>query len=394
MHSEGASRKQARRIQSVLFLLALAGFAINLLLLIRRLGDESATLAGCGPGSGCEAVLGSEWSEIFGMPVTIPGLLIYAAIMLGLTRAGRPLFVPLLGFIFAAVVWFVFVQAVLIREFCPWCMAAHAVGVAVIGIGLPYANRMNGPWSNTITQFLLTTVSGGIALVAIQWFGPKPEAHRFSEFAPQEHSSEVSQDAHSQGEGRLELFFDGTKGYRVEELPHIGRADATHVLVEYFDYACGACRTMGGYLDGLVSAYPDKICVILLPMPLDRECNALMPPMETGHPGACAMASASLAVWRHSRDNFHAFHRALLMDPTAEHAAMLSSALLPDARSAMDDPWIESIIAANINDWQILSADNPKLPKLIVGGRTVMHGFPPTEEEFIKLIAARLGLEN
>lgn len=377
----------------MLFVLAMAGFGINLLLLIRRLGDESATLAGCGPGSGCEEVLGSQWSQVLGVPVTVPGMLVYALVMLGLTRAGKALLAPMLGVVFAAIVWFVFVQAVLIKAFCPWCMAAHAVGLALVGLGLPYAIRVMKKPADTLGVFLLISLSSAILLIALQWFGPKPESHRLTDLESVPRQDGIMQDAHSQGEGRLAVFFDGRKGYRVEELPHIGSSEATHVLVEYFDYACPACRTMGGYLDALVSAYPGDICVILLPMPLDRDCNPQMPPLEPGHPGACEMARTSLAIWRNSRENFHAFHSALLADATKENATMLAHALLEDPASAMRDPWVDSIISANITDWQVISADNAKLPKLVVGDRTIMHGFPPTESEFIEVIATRLGLE-
>jgi len=379
---------------TALFTLAAAGFTINLTLLVKKLGNGSASLAGCGPGSGCETVLGSQWSQLLGVPVTIPGLLIYAAVMLGLTRAGRALLAPLLAAIFAAVIWFVFVQAVLIRAFCPWCMAAHAVGICLIALGLPYAARSTGSWRDTIRVFALTAPASIILLITLQWFGPKPASHRVTELAPPSQTIQLMQDAHSQGEGRLAIFFDGRKGYRVDALPHIGSSGATHILVEYFDYACGACRTMGGYLQALVAAYPDDICVILLPMPLDRECNPLMPQLEVGHPGACEMARASLAVWGNSRENFAAFHSALLADPSVQNAEMLASALLPDAASAIRDPWIDSIISTNISDWQVISADNPKLPKLIVSGRRIMHGFPPSEAEFIRVIAEQLELSN
>lgn len=381
-------------LRTALFLLALIGFAINLMLLIRRLSDETATLAGCGPGSGCETVLGSQWSQVLGVPVTIPGLLIYAAVMLALTRAGRPLLPPLLGVIFASALWFTFVQAALIRAFCPWCMAAHAVGITLTALGLLHAARLDGSWKRVLSHFALAGIAGAFAIIALQVFGPKPEMHRIVDLDPIAPLSEVADDAHSQGEGRLAVFFDGRKGYRVEELPHIGRADATHVIIEYFDYACGACRTMGGYLEALVAAYPGDICVILLPMPLDRDCNPLMPPLEPGHPGACEMARASLAIWRNSRENFTSFHYALLADATAQNATMLASALLPDAATAMRDPWIEAIIEANITDWQVISADNAKLPKLVVGGRRIMHGFPPTEAEFIQVMADQLGLSK
>ncbi len=386
--------RHGNKLQVLLFVLAVAGFGINLMLLVKRLGDDSSSLAGCGPGSGCETVLGSQWSQVLGVPVTVPGLLIYVWVMLAITRAGRAMLAPALGVIFAAVVWFLFVQAFLIRAFCPWCMAAHAVGIALCGIGVPYAARSVGGWKNVLLPFFSAAIPTIVLLALIQTYGPRPASHRLTEFGAVDAESQLTEDPHSAGEGRLAVFFDGTKGYRVAELPYIGRADARHVLVEYFDYGCSACQTMAGHLDALVTAYPDDICVILLPMPMDRECNPLMPPLETGHAGACAMARAALAIWRHSRENFHAFHRAVLSDPNAENANMLAAALLEDPEASMRDPWIQSIIETNIADWQILSADNPKLPKLVVDGRTVMHGFPPTRAEFIQVIAGRLGLEN
>ena len=378
----------------VMFVLALAGLGVNLLLLIPARLDEASTLAGCGPGSGCDAVLGSSWSQVLGMPVTVPGVLIYALLLLALTRAGRPLLAPVLGVIFAAAIWFITVQALLIQAFCPWCMVAHVIGITLTALGLPHAARTCGSWKRAGVTFAAVGLAGALTLIALQVFGPQPETHRVSEIVGETREDVgMMEDAHSAGDGRLAVFFDGRKGYRIDELPHLGRADATHVIIEYFDYACAACRTMGGFLEGLVAAYPDDICVILLPVPLDPACNDSMPPLEPGHPGACELARAAMAVWRASRENFHAFHKAVLAEPVAENATMLAQALLPDAATAMQDPWITSIIDTNINDWHVISADNPKLPKLVIGNRRILHGFPPTEAEFIRVMAGELGLE-
>ena len=378
-----------------MFILALAGLAVNLLLLVRRLSDETAALVGCGPGSGCDTVLGSQWSQVLGMPVTVPGLLVYGLLLLALTHAGRHLLAPVLGVIFTAAVWFIFVQAVLIQAFCPWCMAAHGIGISLTALGLPHAAGICRSWRTAGARFVATGLAGVLALMTLQVFGPAPESHRVSELvAPAGEDARVADDAHSAGDGRLAVFFDGRKGYRVEELPHLGRADAPHVIIEYFDYACSACRTMGGYLEALVATYPDDLCVVLLPVPLDPDCNDSLPPLEPGHPGACDLARAALAVWRVSPDQFHDVHKAILADPTAGNANMLAQALLPDAAEAMRDPWIESVIQANINDWQVISADNPKLPKLVLRNRRILHGFPPTKAEFIAVIAGELGLEE
>ena len=379
---------------TVLGVLGLGGLGVNLVLLVRRLSDASATLPGCGTGSGCETVLGSRWSEVFGMPVTVPGFLLYVVLMLSLTRAGRHLLAPVLGVICAAACWFIAVQAFVIRAFCPWCMAAHGIALALTLLGLPHAARAAGPWRRTLSHFMLGWVIGGVGLIVLQVFGPKPETHRVSELEPPPAKAvTLMDDAHSRGEGRLEVFFDGRKGYRVEELPHIGKADAPHVLVEYFDYACGACRTMAGHLSAVSAAYPGEICVVLLPVPLEHACNPVLQPLDAGHPGACQMARAALAVWREAPGRFAAFHQSMLAEPTGENANLLAGALLADAGAQMESPWVSSILAANIEDWQAISKGNLRLPKLVLAKRKILHGFPPTEAEFIRVIAGELGLK-
>jgi len=380
---------------AVLGVLGAGGLGINLMLLVRRLADSSASLPGCGAGSGCETVLGSRWSEVLGMPVTVPGFLMYAVLLLSLTRAGSHLLAPVLGVICAAACWFIAVQVLVIKVLCPWCMAAHGIGLALTLLGLPHAARAAGPWKRALSHFTLAWVIGAAALILLQILGPKPETHRISELEPPPTKGmAMMDDAHSRGEGRLEVFFDGRKGYRVEQLPHIGKADARHVIVEYFDYACGACRTMAGYLSALVAAYPDDICVVLLPVPLEHACNPVLKPLDAGHPGACEMARTALAVWRKSPAQFDAFHKSMLAEPTVENASLLAAKLLPDAGADMGSTWITSILAANMEDWQAISKGNPRLPKLVLAKRKILHGFPPTQDEFIRVIARTLELEQ
>jgi uncharacterized membrane protein len=390
-----ASRQQHSAIDwrlVVLLFLAVSGFAVNLLLLVKRLADDGAALAGCGPGSGCEAVLGSQWSQVLGVPVTVPGLLVYVAVVLGLTKPGRWLLAPLLGIICGAAVWFVLVQALIIRAFCPWCMAAHVIGIALTAIALPMILRADG------TRRAAAVVGGAavacvLAVAGLQILGPRPATHRVDEFRG-DGAAGLADDAHSRGSGRLAVFLDGSKGFRVAGLPHHGNPDAPHVIIEYFDYACSACRTMAGFLEELVAAHPDEICVVMLPVPLDRQCNHAMPELESGTPGACTMARAALAMWRTDPGQFHAFHHALLADPTAENASMLAAALLADAEAAMADPWIDEILFANIEDWRHLSADNARLPKLLLANRRIIHGVPDSADSLLEAVRAELSLRR
>ena len=125
--------------------LALGGFGINLLLWIRHMGGSG--IAGCGGGSACEEILNSQWSQVLGAPVTVFGGLIYLALLFALVARVRLLLGICLGLILGAAVWFVFVQAVLVGRFCPWCMTAHGIGVVVTLLGVRLLGTGGSIWS-------------------------------------------------------------------------------------------------------------------------------------------------------------------------------------------------------------------------------------------------------
>ena len=66
------------------FTLAAGGFALNALLLGRRLSGGG--LVGCA--GSCEEVLNSRWSQLLGIPVSVFGLLVYALLLFALRFEG------------------------------------------------------------------------------------------------------------------------------------------------------------------------------------------------------------------------------------------------------------------------------------------------------------------
>lgn len=350
--------------------LALAGLGINLLLLAHRYSDAAAGIAGC-DGAGCEEVLASRWSVILGIPVTVFGLLVYGGVMLSLTNFFRPLRIPLLGMIAGASVWFVFVQAVLIGKFCLWCMAAHGVGLAAWAVGRSRPGATAG-W-------------GAAALLAIgliQVYGPVPATHRIDDLPPQ-----------PRADGRKAVFDGGRKSYGVASLPRLGPADAKHVLVEYFDYQCAACRTMAGFLDAFAVKHPSEVALLVLPVPFDGACN---PHVSAGnqHPGSCEIARVALAVWRVKPEAFPAFHKTLIAGASTASAREMALEIIPRERlaAALSDPWIDELLQDNIADWRGFSQSTDKLPKLLIRDRRILHGLPSGEADFIRVMEKELGL--
>jgi uncharacterized membrane protein len=378
--TEGKSRPgSGGRLTGLVFLiLVLAGIALNLYLLFRRLADGG--IAGCGGGP-CDQVLASRWAVVFGVPVTVFGALVYLGLLLSPAPSFRRLTTPLLGAVLGAACWFVFAQAVLIGEFCPWCIAAHLVGLAVVGVGAKRSHGGLASWGYAVF----------LAIGLAQLYGPVPVSHRIEE-TPAAPGPPVRTD----GEGRKVSFDGGRKSFLVEAFPRLGSPDAKHVMVEYFDYQCPSCRIMGGYLSALVEKHPADVCVLLMPVPLDPVCNDAFLPGDVGHPESCEFTRIALAVWREKPDAFPALHRAILSDPALKVPDVLLSARKHVARArldaAMDDPWIDAIIAANIADWVSFSGKTKQLPKLLVRDKRILHGLPSGEADFIRVMEQELGL--
>jgi uncharacterized membrane protein len=366
---------------------ALAGLGINLILLVRRYSDAAAGIAGCGGGS-CDEVLASRWAVIFGLPVAGFGVLVYLGVMVAVMAGFRRWLPLLLGMIAGAALWFVFVQAVLLGTFCPWCLAGHAVGFVVLGLG-------SIKWSASPSlagTFKTMICSVGFAFVGIgllQVYGPIPDTHRMEDAGMVSSSAPV----HMRGEGRKVSFNGGRKSYDVSTLPRLGQADAPHVMVEYFDYQCAACQKMAGYLAALATKHPRQVAILVLPVPLDGACNRHVTSANQ-HPGSCEIARTALAVWRTHPEAFPSFHKALMADPSAESARRLAMELMSPKQLAtsLADPWIDELIQADLSDWWEFSSSNDKLPKLLIRDTRILHGLPSGEEDFIRVMEKELGV--
>lgn len=363
----------------VFLVLVIAGFALNVYLLFWRISNGG--IAGCG-GVSCDEVLASRWSVVFGIPVAAVGALAYLGLMVSFAPWGSRFAIPLLGSVLGAAVWFVFAQAVLIGKFCPWCLAAHGVGLAVVCLGAIRSPGNLAGWS----------YAAFLAIGLAQVYGPVPTTHRIGEIAVSsaDPSVQVSVDS------RKVSFDGGRKSFDVESFPRLGSPDARHVMVEYFDYQCPSCRVMAGYLSALVEKHPADVCVLLMPVPLDPVCNDAFLPGDVGHPESCEFTRIALAVWREEPDAFPAVHRAILLNSEikVEDALLVARKHVASARldAAMEDPWIDALIAANIADWVAFSEKTKQLPKLLVRDRRILHGLPSGEADFIRAVEKELGL--
>jgi len=367
----------------IVLILAMAGLAINLLLLSRHFPGSGAGIAGCGGGD-CEEVLASRWAYVFRLPVTIFGTLAYTALILSLRRRFETWQLPALGLITGGACWFLFVQSVLLDRYCPWCLAAHSLAISLCAFGLlrMLLRREN---LGSFARLGAWALSGLFAIGLAQIYGPEPVTHRIDD------QPVGAGDAAAASQGSAQ---DGDAAVRdLTQLPLLGPPSATHVMVEYFDYQCAACRTMADHLAALMARHPDTLAVRLAPVPMDNLCNSHVPP-GARRPGSCELAKIALAVWYHTPEHFPAFHRELLAAPTPATARRAAHALMePDELAErIAERRVMDVIRGNVADWRRFSRHNEKLPKLLVRPGRMLHGLPSGEESFIRVMEEELGL--
>lgn len=148
-----------------LFGLALVGVALSAYLTFSAWHGEQ--VAFCAVGGGCDVVLGSRWSTLFGMPTSLWGFLAYAALA---TVAWNPRadsqwkfawVISLFGLLYS--VYLTSVSLFVLQATCPYCLTSLTL-MTVIFITVTLQRPANlprftwGPW-------LAKTVGTGIIMV-------------------------------------------------------------------------------------------------------------------------------------------------------------------------------------------------------------------------------------
>lgn len=372
--------------------LALIGFGISAYLFWMKLTGRISSVVGCGGEGGCANVLGSQWSQWFLIPVSAVSACFYLGVIALTFKVSKPLLTMAAFLLIAAALWFMGLQAFIIKSFCPWCFGTHSVGLLTAGAILWKARAPIEAPLVVVPLALMTVLALG------QIYGPKPKTYEVTSEAGIETRKEVK--VQNQGEGRLVTFKDPAgkivKTYRLGSVPLIGSPDAKHFLVKYFDYTCASCRTMEEDLNALMMKHPGQVAVIVLPTPLNRACNPHLSAKIHDHKHACELARLGLAAWRAQPESFQEAHEILFQRPVHSGASARTELeeIIPAEKleEALKDPWIESSLRSSLEDYRALSSKRIEMPKLMVRGTKTMHGLAPSTEQFLKLIAKEFQL--
>jgi uncharacterized membrane protein len=129
------------RFRTILYtavaIVAVAGLADATYLTVQALTGETLT---CGGSPDCFRVLGSSYAKIGGIPVALIGALAYFSVFtfatfaaFGYARAGS--FVALVvGMMFLATLWLLYVQAFLLHAYCRYCLFSAAITFLIAGL--------------------------------------------------------------------------------------------------------------------------------------------------------------------------------------------------------------------------------------------------------------------
>ena len=134
-------------LYTVVAIVAVAGLADATFLSVQALTGETLS---CGGSPDCFKVLGSSYAKVGGVPVALAGAFAYFCVFAFATFAAfgyeraRIFLIPTIGAMFLATLWFLYVQAFLLKAYCRYCLLSAAITFLIAGLLIaapPYQRR-------------------------------------------------------------------------------------------------------------------------------------------------------------------------------------------------------------------------------------------------------------
>ncbi len=310
--------------------------------------------AGCSGGGGCSHVLGSRWSSLWGVPVSVPAVLVYLGIFLTTfhvipalptkrRRDGWLVLMILATFAGLGAMWFIGIQAFLLQQYCPYCMIDHLCGLTIAAIVLLNAPmwpaKVPGASSEPRASasedssapapllpparvcWYLAAAALAVALLAVAQVlfpGDTHVVQRFTGVTEKGGSLLPKDGASKDGASRnpddfVVLYLpkspspDGNMLVSKAAYPLRGKRDAKFIFVVLADYTCHHCKNLHHHLNKAAKRYGDQFAFLVLPVPMDAKCNPHVYHTDDRHYFACELARLALAVWKADPSKFEEF---------------------------------------------------------------------------------------
>ena len=122
-----------KRLSQLAIILTIIGLLVSIYMTIYKITSNDSMCIGSGD---CKTVNASRYAEVYGIPVAVLGVAGYSAILAVLLLERKPGFfqqngtllffgLSLTGFLFT--LYLIFVETVLIKAYCPFCITSQTV---------------------------------------------------------------------------------------------------------------------------------------------------------------------------------------------------------------------------------------------------------------------------
>lgn len=223
-------------------------------------------------------------------------------------------------------------------------------------------------WFAQLDQSIRLLTNPAALLTAQVGDEAKSAENKPNENKASENKSTEGQPAAQAPAGRT-LFLSGANiKLRPEQWPMLGSPNAPKIFVEMFDYTCKHCRNTQQAVLGARQQLAAQVGVILLPVPLNRNCN----PHATGNPNpdACELAELALSAWKADTSldkvQFEQFHDWLMQGPNAPALAAAKAkadGMFGAAALQAEKATAQKFIRSNVDIYKKMNAG--PVPKLI-----------------------------
>jgi uncharacterized membrane protein len=411
---------------------------------------HNGPVAGCGPESGCNRVLQSRWAYWLDVPVSVPALLVYLALV-GATillqkrsapdeeRGSWAAIIALSVIVAGAALWFVGLQVFVIKAFCKFCMTAHTCGFIAALLCLKHIPLAQDPttpmWAagsgkrgvpRTALALLASVGLAGVVVLAGGQLLVQKKLNVVKDLRPQSGKAAkgaTTASAGAQGTNYLALaaalaaqapqppsprprlvaprllsVYSNAFLLKLDQLPLMGSPDASNLIVSLFDYTCPHCRSLHPILLETQRLFSNRLGIVSLPMPTSTNCNPFLREHVHSVSNACEYARLGLAVWRAKPAAHRQFDDWMFLDdrpaPVEEAKAYAAKLVGADKlQAALVDPWLEEQILTDcrLHHTNWIVGESPSLPQLIIGD--VISSGPLISVEHLTILLNRyLGL--
>ncbi len=397
---------------------------------------QTGPVPGC-DGGDCGIVLTSKWAKLFGVPVGLFGLGSYVVLavlgarpFLAGQQTARRLAACLVLLIPLVALWFVVLQAFVLKAFCPWCCATHAVATlgavllflawrrdaATSGDGAP-ARKHSRPAPPIAWGAALAAATGILAAFAgLQSISPEPPKARARavSLAPEPSAatpasagtnsipapagtaaaavaSSSATSAVASGSApvapRRVVLHGGRFSLDPLDIPVYGSPRAQHLMVMISDYTCPHCRHAVKYLDEVRESFDGmRLGILMLP---------------SHHGGeSLEIQRFMLAAWRLDPGTWTEVSHDLYLERMAARPDVVRNVLNQrlgpgrlDASLSATGDWMDRLfnLTREIHATNRAKASSGSIPQFVVGTELLV-GAPADAGELFSLLDRGLGL--